>query len=128
MAQDALVQTTGLIDRPADRSRVASEQSAAFVDMESASLALHAVERGIPWAALRIVSDSPEHPLTFLAELLGGLPTEQPSFRRVGPALARRPWHLGRLMRLALSLHAGRGAVGRVVLASRSEGAPPAAP
>ena len=116
VAEDALVEATGLIDEPSERARLAKEHSAGFVDMESVSLALEAEERGIPWAVLRLVSDSPEHPLTFLGELLGDSVSEQPSGRRVALALMRRPWHLPRLAALGWAVHVGRGAVGRILL------------
>jgi nucleoside phosphorylase len=45
---------------------------ASFVDMESASWALEARRLDLPWAVLRIISDSPERPLTWLTEMLDG--------------------------------------------------------
>ena len=117
---DPLVEVNALIDAPSERARAAGEHHASFVDMESASLALEAEERGIPWAVLRIVSDSEEQPLAFLTDLFGSVPTEQPGLASVARALARRPWHLPRLVALGWALHVGRGAVGRTLVAARA--------
>lgn len=119
IAQGSLLEASALVDLPGARRELGRAHAASFVDMESAALAMEARRLGLPWAILRFVSDSPEEPLDWLGELLGGMPTKQPSLARVALALTRRPWHARRLVALARSVHAGRRAVGRVVRASR---------
>jgi hypothetical protein len=110
-----LAEAADLVDHAAARQRLHDSSGASFVDMESASLGALAIRRGLPWAIVRIVTDTPAQPLDWLGDLLGGVPSIQPSQRRVAAALMRRPWHVLRLARLARGIHQGTGHVGRIV-------------
>lgn len=114
VAEGRLAEADAVVDDAADRERLHAASGASFVDMESASLAALAASRGIPWAIVRIVTDTPDRPLDWLDDLLGGL-TGAPGRRRVAAALVRRPWHVLRLARLALAVRRGTGRIGRIV-------------
>lgn len=103
---------SGVADAPRDREALARATLARCVDMESAVVAAACAARGLPWAVMRTVTDTPDEPLAFLAELLGGVPLEEPHPLRVAAALARRPRHLGRLLRLGRYVARGRRGAG----------------
>lgn len=123
VATDPLVESPEIVDSLDARRSLSASEGAAFVDMESVGLALAARQAGLPWVVLRIVSDSPERSIGWLSELVGPRLEEQPSLPALLGGLARRPWLLPRLAALGLAVHAGRGAVGRLLAAgSRLDG------
>lgn len=73
---------------------------AAAADMESGAAARFARARGIPFAALRAVADGPAEVLP-RAAAVGIRPDGSPAPLRVLVSLARRPWELPSLIRLA---------------------------
>ncbi len=70
----ALAEVEAVIEGEAVRAALAERTGCRFADMESAALAAAATAAGRPWAVLRFVSDGPEFPLAWLAELYGGFP------------------------------------------------------
>ncbi len=89
------------------KSALHEAHGCAVTDMESAAIAICACEAGIPFLALRAVID-PAHSNLPTSALAGMANPEQPT-RASLAALARRPWELPALCRLALwyrhSLH-----------------------
>lgn len=87
---------------------------AAAVDMESAVAARFARARGIPFAVLRAVADGPEDVLPWAAAV--GLRADgSPAPLRVLASLARRPWELPALLRLARASATAHAALRRVL-------------
>jgi adenosylhomocysteine nucleosidase len=88
-----------LISDPSEKQRLAERHQALAVDMESAALARASAQHGIPFAALRCISDDAQTALSpRLAGLLCGARVS--AFRLAG-AVARRPGILPQLLRLA---------------------------
>lgn len=87
---------------------------AVAVDMESGVAARFALARGLPFAALRVVADGPEDILP-RAAAVGLKPDGAPAPLRVLVSLARRPWELPALIRLARASAAAHEALRRAV-------------
>lgn len=87
---------------------------AVAVDMESGVAARFAAARGIPFAALRAVADGPADVLP-RAAAVGLNPDGSPAPLRVLAALARRPWELPALLRLARASAAAHAALRRAL-------------
>ncbi|TCH97226.1 nucleoside phosphorylase [Roseococcus sp. SYP-B2431] len=87
---------------------------ATAVDMESGVAARFALARGIPFAALRVVADGPGDVLPGAAAV-GLRPDGSPAPLRVLAALARRPWELPALIRLAKASAAAHEALRRAI-------------
>ncbi len=95
-----VVTVTRVLIKVDDKRRLGEATGALVVDMESASLAEVAVEHGVPWAALRAVSDpvGEELPLDFnkLWDADG-----QPDLARITLAALTKPAALPRLVRFS---------------------------
>jgi len=87
---------------------------AVAVDMESGTAARFALARGIPFAALRVVADGPDDVLP-RAAAVGLRPNGSPAPLRVLTSLARRPWELPALIRLAKASAAAHAALRRAL-------------
>lgn len=87
---------------------------AVAADMESGAAARFAVARGIPFAALRVIADGPEDVLPHAASV-GLRPDGSPAPLRVLAALARRPWELPALIRLAKASASAHEALRRAI-------------
>jgi hypothetical protein len=55
-----IVAAVGMIKTPEDRARLAAATGGVAVDMESAAVADVAARRGLPFAAVRAITDGPE--------------------------------------------------------------------
>nr|WP_314074119.1 nucleoside phosphorylase [uncultured Roseococcus sp.] len=87
---------------------------AVAVDMESGVAARFARARGIPFAVLRAVADGPGEALPQAASV-GLKPDGSPAPLRVLAALARRPWELPALLRLARASAAAHASLRRAL-------------
>jgi hopanoid-associated phosphorylase len=87
---------------------------AAAVDMESGAAARFAQTRGIPFAALRAIADGPEDILP-RAAAAALKPDGSPAPLRVIAGLARRPWELPALIRLARASATAHAALRRAL-------------
>jgi Phosphorylase superfamily len=99
------VVSSGHLYEAGDRRGLAGLGSPAAVDMESAALAREASKRGIPFMILRLVSDTPDHPLpAFLSPFAAAMAatdtrsTLAHAARGVGSALVD-PRGIARLLR-----------------------------
>jgi hypothetical protein len=110
-----LAEAEAVVDAPAARASLACRTGASWVDLESGALARVCARAGRPWAVLRVVVDSPDAPLHWLSELLGGFPLQEPGPLVLLPALLRRPGHVVRLLGLWRLVARGRRDVGRVL-------------
>lgn len=95
-----LLTTDALYNRPEDLDRLRADGVVA-VDMETAAVAGVCEERSTPWSVLRAISDRAGDPLTD-GEVVG-LADEDGSadVRAVVRWVARRPWRVGHLLKLA---------------------------
>ena len=94
-----LLTATGIVGEPQEKQRLGERFGTAAVDMESAAAARFCLSRGIPFAAVRAISDGLHTRLSpRLVDLLSG-PTARPA--RVLTALTRSPSLLPELWRLA---------------------------
>jgi adenosylhomocysteine nucleosidase len=82
-----------------DKHRLANVHQAIAVDMESAVFAARCTQAGIPFGCVRAISD--EAATTLSPALTSMLSGGRVSPWRVGLNLARRPWMLPELLRLA---------------------------
>ncbi|MFO0805729.1 MAG: hypothetical protein U0791_21715 [Gemmataceae bacterium] len=88
----------GLVGDPAEKTRLAAETGARAVDMESAAIAEVCSERGLPFTAIRAVSDTRDTALSpQLVRLLSG---GEISIAQACLALLRKPSLLREFLRL----------------------------
>ena len=94
-----LVTADKVLVTSAEKRRLKEETGAVAVDMETAGAALAAAERGIPWMAIRAVTDGPNDtlPLDFnaLADAEGDVDR-----KRILRATLTHPWKIPALIRL----------------------------
>lgn len=94
-----------IIDSPEAKSVLWRATGAVAVDMESHAVARAASNIGIPFAVVRAVSDTADRALPRAAQ--AGFRTDgEPDVGAVVRALARRPWELPALIRVALEAEA----------------------
>jgi adenosylhomocysteine nucleosidase len=95
-------------------------QGVAAVDMETAAVAHVCERRGVPWGVVRVISDRPDDHL--VDDAVFGLVREDGSTdgRAVARLLARRPWEVRRLARLAGDTRTALAALTPVTLADVS--------
>jgi adenosylhomocysteine nucleosidase len=94
-----LLTTDVIVATPAEKQAAADKHGAVAVDMESAVVARWCVERSVPFACVRAISDDMDMPLSpSLARLLHNGRVD--AMRLVGSLLIR-PWIVGELWRLA---------------------------
>ena len=101
--------TPGIITTPAGKQDLGSQTGAIAVDMESYWIARVASDRGLPFLALRAISDAQEDLLPDLHQILdaGG----SPRVRRLTTRLIREPGNLAALLRLARNAGQARRAL-----------------
>ena len=112
-----IVQASGVVDADEERAALARRSGAAFVDLESARIARACIAEGRPWAILRHVTDAPGASLTWLAEMLGSMPDDEPGAFEILRGLARRPAAVTKLVALGALVARGRRRVAAVVAA-----------
>ena len=98
------VTAPGIIATPAAKQDMARQTGAVAADMESYWIARAVSDRGIPFLAIRAISDTQEESLLFLHEILDE--DGNPRARRLAAHLLRKPGSLVALARL--SRNAGR--------------------
>jgi nucleoside phosphorylase len=95
----ALLTVPELVGDPLEKQRLGEKHQAVAVDMETARLARLCLERHMPFACLRVISDTLDQPLSpRLVELLR---RGRVSPWRLGLALIRQPRLVSELLRLA---------------------------
>jgi adenosylhomocysteine nucleosidase len=91
------------------------ERGIVAVDMETGAVGTVCAARGVPWSAIRAVSD-PVGPPGADEEILGLThPDGTPNFRAVARYLLPRVWRLGRLLRLARGARTASTAAARAL-------------
>ncbi|MGH6987434.1 MAG: hypothetical protein ACRED9_11425 [Caulobacteraceae bacterium] len=103
---------------PTEKQSLASATGAAAVDAESHFAATEAARRGVPFTAVRAVSDSAARRLPRAA--LVGLDVQgRLRLSRVAVAIARRPWELPALVRTAFEAESAFAALRAAIPALR---------
>ncbi len=101
-----------ILDSPAAKDALRRASGAAAVDMESHHVARAAQAAGLPFAVLRAVSDGAARVLP-RAATAGFRADGEPDVAAVLRALARAPWELPALIRVALEAEAAFKALAR---------------
>ena len=114
-AGDAIVGT------PADKASLRRLTGAAAVDMESHAVAAAAQSSGLPFVALRVVSDAAGRVLPRAAQA-GFKADGEPDIGAVIAALARRPWELPALIRVGMEAGTAFRALAGAAAALKSAG------
>jgi adenosylhomocysteine nucleosidase len=109
----AIVGVDQAVTRPADKLGLYAATTGLACDMESHVVAEIAQAAGVPFVALRIVSD-PSNRAIPQSALAGITPEGGVSPRRVLAGLAVRPWELFEIFSLALDARSGFAALRRV--------------
>jgi adenosylhomocysteine nucleosidase len=94
-----ILTTDRLISDPIEKKRLGERHQADVVDMESAAVAEVCARAGIPFLAVRAVSDTVETRLS--SELVNLLSGGRVSSWKAAAAILRRPRLLGEFLRLA---------------------------
>ena len=98
-----------IITTPAAKKEMSGQTGAVAVDMESYWVARAVANRGIPFLAIRAISDTQEESLSFLHEILDE--EGNPGARRLAAHLVRKPGSLIALARLARNAARARRAL-----------------
>lgn len=101
-----------IVRTPTEKARLAAQ--ALVVDMESYAIARVAAGAGLPFLALRAVSDEASQPLPDVAAFLDAAGQLRPG--ALAAYLLRRPWHVARLAQLGLGARKASTNLARVVL------------
>lgn len=112
-----------LVADPAEKRRLAERHQAEAVDMESAAVAEVCEAHGVPFRAVRAVSDTVDTALS--PELVRLLSGGNVSPWRVLAALARRPSLLGEFRRLARDTRTAARSLAVALVEVVCEGSPP---
>ena len=118
-AQSLLVSRVGrlvtagrVIESASDRARIAREDSAAAVDMETEWIARACAARKIPMLSLRVISDTAAAPFPVPPAVLFDLERQKTDAFKLAAHLFRRPSQVVRLARFARQIAAVRATLG----------------
>lgn len=95
-------------------------QGVAAVDMETSAVADACERRGVPWGVVRVISDRPDDHLVDDTVFTLVRPDGSTDGRAVARLLARRPWEVRRLARIAGDTRAALAALTPVTVADVS--------
>src|SRR6266576_348217 len=90
-----------MVDSLEERARIARQDSAAAIDMETDVIAQACAKYDVPIVSLRVVSDSPAAPFPAPPDVLFDLNRQRTNFRRLIPYVLAHPSAIGRLIRFA---------------------------
>ncbi len=107
-----LVTAARVIESSDDRARLAREQGAAAVDMETEWIARACAARKIPILSLRVISDTAAAPLPLPPTVLFDLERQETSPLKLASHLIKHPTHVMRLIRFARQIDAARKNLG----------------
>jgi nucleoside phosphorylase len=88
-----------IVDSIAERGKIAREQDAQAVDMETEVIAQACSARGIPMLSIRAISDSPREPLPAPSSVLFDLGRQRTSLLRLAGYFIVRPMAVRRVIR-----------------------------
>src|SRR6184192_3022384 len=96
-----LLTVPSMIDSREERNRIAQTTGAVAVDMETEFIARACAEHGVPLLSLRVISDTPCHPLPAPPRVLFDLDEQQTNFGRLAFYMAKHPPAIWRLISFA---------------------------
>jgi nucleoside phosphorylase len=97
-----------IVDAIADRNRIARENDAAVVDMETEFIANACKAHSIPMLSLRVISDSPSEPFPAPPSVLFDIEAQKTNFLRLGGYLLTHPAAIPRLSRFSRQIEQAR--------------------
>lgn len=104
----ALFTSNAMIDSPGERNRIAGQQGAVAVDMETETIAQMCRERGIPLLSLRVISDSLHEPFPAPSGVLFDIKRQRTDNRGLSLYLLKHPTAIWRLIRFARQIARAR--------------------
>ncbi len=103
-----LASTLAVTDSAAARSALAAKTGARAVDMETEALAAECARAGVPLLSLRVITDTPAHPLPAPPHVLFDLERQRTPALRLAFYLATHPAAIPRLLAFAQEIAAAR--------------------
>lgn len=94
-----LFTSTSIVDAVEERDRIARENAADAVDMETEVIKEACVARGIPMLSLRVISDTPNAPLPAPPHVLFDIERQRTNGARLASYLLTNPGRIGDLIR-----------------------------
>jgi adenosylhomocysteine nucleosidase len=107
-----LVTADRVVESVTERQRLAQEQNAAAVDMETQWIAHACAERKLPMLSLRVISDTAAAPFPAPPAVLFDLERQRTDGTKLAAHLFRHPSHLVRLIRFARQIATARANLG----------------
>jgi adenosylhomocysteine nucleosidase len=103
-----LITTESMVDSSQERERMAQEQGADAIDMETEFIAQACATHGIPMVSLRVISDSPAAPFPAPPQILFDVARQRTNFRKLIPYVLTHPAVAPRLFRFARQIRRAR--------------------
>src|SRR6266513_360328 len=106
-----------MIDSREERNRIAQTTGAVAVDMETEFIARSCAEHGVPLLSLRVISDTPRHPLPAPPSVLFDLDEQRTHFGRLAFYMAKNPTAIWRLISFARGIGRARERLSNAIIA-----------
>ena len=103
-----LLTSPKVINSPDERTSMAHASGAAAVDMETEMIAVECKARGVPLLSLRVISDTPRHPLPTAPDVLFNIARQRTDFAKLYFHLLRNPAAIPRFLRFARQIRDAR--------------------
>ena len=111
-----LVTVERMMHSAGERARIAKEQSAAAIDMETDVIAESCARHTLRMVSLRVISDSPSAPFPAPPDVLFDMTRQKTNFRRLIPYVVTHPSAVLRLSRFARQISQVRSILTDVLL------------
>jgi len=112
-----LLTVPSMIESGEDRNRLAQTTGAVAVDMETEFIARSCAEHGVPLLSLRVISDTPRHPLPAPPSVLFDLDEQRTKFGRLVFYVAKNPSAIRRLISFARQVGRARERLSNAIIA-----------
>jgi len=112
-----LLTVPSMIDSSEERNRIAQTTGAVAVDMETEFIACSCAEHGVPLLSLRVISDTPRHPLPAPPSVLFDLDEQRTHFGRLAFYMAKNPTAIWRLISFARGIGRARERLSNAIIA-----------
>jgi nucleoside phosphorylase len=112
-----LLTVPSMIDSREERNRIAQTTGAVAVDMETEFIARSCAEHGVPLVSLRVISDTPRHPLPAPPNVLFDLDEQRTNLGRLAFYVAKHPTAIWRLISFARGIGRARERLSNAIIA-----------
>ncbi len=112
-----LLTVPSMIDSSEERNRIAQTTGAVAVDMETEFIARSCAEHGVPLLSLRVISDTPRHPLPAPPSVLFDLDEQRTHLGRLAFYMAKNPTAIWRLISFARGIGRARERLSNAIIA-----------